>query len=138
MEQVIANPWSEQLPKCCAEPVRGHRAVAGDHRNLRDDRLLGGAADAGKSASACFGRAAAGYAQAVVWQGLKTGGAGVVIGPGSVLWLTRVLGSMLFGVKRGPSEFGGVALALLSVAAGRLYSRAPGGGSGAIAALRQQ
>jgi putative ABC transport system permease protein len=56
--------------------------------------------------------------QLVVWQGLKLALAGVVVGLAASYGLTRLLGSMLFGVKSfDPLTFGGVALALLGVAA---------------------
>lgn len=58
----------------------------------------------------------------VVWQGLKLAVAGVAIGLAASYGVTRVLGSMLFGVKASdPLTFGGVALALLSVAALAAY-----------------
>jgi putative ABC transport system permease protein len=78
--------------------------------------------------------------QLVVWQGLKLAAAGVALGLAASYGLTRVLGSMLFGVKAAdPLTFGGVALALLSVAA--LAAYIPGRSAAAVEpsqALRQQ
>jgi putative ABC transport system permease protein len=76
----------------------------------------------------------------VVWQGLKLAVAGVALGLGASYGLTRLLGSMLFGVKAAdPLTFGGVALALLSVAA--LAAYIPARNAAAVEpsqALRQQ
>jgi ABC-type antimicrobial peptide transport system permease subunit len=78
--------------------------------------------------------------QLVVWQGLKLAVAGVVLGLAASYGLTRLLGSMLFGVKAAdPLTFGGVALALLGVAA--LAAYIPARSAAAIEpsqALRQQ
>jgi putative ABC transport system permease protein len=78
--------------------------------------------------------------QLVVWQGLKLAVAGVVLGLAASYGLTRLLGSMLFGVKAAdPLTFGGVALALLSVAA--LAAYIPARSAAAVEpsqALRQQ
>jgi putative ABC transport system permease protein len=60
--------------------------------------------------------------QLIVWQGLKLAVIGVGLGLAASYGLTRVLGSMLFGVKASdPLTFGGVALALLGVAALAAY-----------------
>jgi putative ABC transport system permease protein len=60
--------------------------------------------------------------QLVVWQGVKLAVIGVALGLAASYGLTRVLGSMLFGVKANdPLTFGGVALALLCVAALAAY-----------------
>ena len=58
----------------------------------------------------------------VLSQGLKTAGAGVVIGLAASLWLTRFLQSLLFGVTRYDAAiFGGVTVLLLAVAAVACY-----------------
>jgi putative ABC transport system permease protein len=60
--------------------------------------------------------------QLVVWQGVKLAVIGVALGLAASYGLTRVLGSMLFGVKASdPLTFGGVAAALLTVAALAAY-----------------
>jgi putative ABC transport system permease protein len=60
--------------------------------------------------------------QLVVWQGVKLAVIGVGLGLAASYGLTRVLGSMLFGVKANdPLTFGAVALALLCVAALAAY-----------------
>jgi predicted permease len=54
----------------------------------------------------------------VVWQGLRLTIAGMVIGLALALGLTRVLSSVLYGISASdPLTFGGVALALATVAA---------------------
>jgi predicted permease len=53
----------------------------------------------------------------VVWNGLRLAGAGVVIGIGGALALTRLITSMLFGVRpTDPATLAGVAGALVTVA----------------------
>jgi ABC-type antimicrobial peptide transport system permease subunit len=53
----------------------------------------------------------------ILLQGLKLAGTGVVLGTGAALVLTRVMVSLVFGVKTyDPAVFGGVAL-LLSIVA---------------------
>jgi ABC-type antimicrobial peptide transport system permease subunit len=53
----------------------------------------------------------------ILLQGFKLAGTGVVLGTGAALALTRVMVSLVFGVKTyDPAVFGGVAL-LLSVVA---------------------
>jgi ABC-type lipoprotein release transport system permease subunit len=58
----------------------------------------------------------------VVWQGLKLALAGVALGLAASFGLTRVLGSMLFGVKASdPLTFAAVSLTLIGVAAVAAY-----------------
>jgi ABC-type antimicrobial peptide transport system permease subunit len=60
--------------------------------------------------------------QLVVWQGVNLAVIGVALGLAASYGLTRVLGSMLFGVKANdPLTFGAVALSLLCVAALAAY-----------------
>jgi len=53
----------------------------------------------------------------ILLEGLKLAGTGVALGTGAALVLTRVMVSLVFGVKTyDPAVFGGVALLLSAVA----------------------
>jgi len=53
----------------------------------------------------------------VLWQGLRTAGAGILFGAGGAFLLTRSLRSLLFGVtSHDPAVFAGVAALLFAVA----------------------
>jgi predicted permease len=79
--------------------------------------VLGGTADAGDWHPAGVGSGLSNVRNMVIFQGLRLAAAGVVIGLGAAFWLSRLIASLLFGVKTwDPIVFSSVPGVLISVA----------------------
>ena len=91
-------------------------ATRGD-RHLRADGILGAATDAGDRHSHRFGASPRDMRKMVVYQGMQLALIGVGIGLAGAFGLTRLMASLLFGVKTSdPLVFASVAVLLSGVA----------------------